>query len=125
MSSEVSQMWLMDNKSQKHMTYRLFQKSLFRIAHQWATHIDLDEYLELLQKVFDRITTKKIIDHKDSTEFVQYPTIQVEIVEENDTSTRDSKDQPETPEWILCDEDEENMSNYEYKYEEDADNMTV
>jgi hypothetical protein len=76
------------------MTYRLFQKSLFRIAHQWATHIDLDEYHELLQKVFDRITIKKIVDHKDSSEFIQYPTVQIELVEENDQATRDSKDTP-------------------------------
>lgn len=43
------------------MDQNLFTKFLFRIAHQWCASIDLDEYCELLEKVFDRITARKIV----------------------------------------------------------------
>lgn len=39
----------------------MFQKALFRVAHGWATHIDMDEYIEVLTKVYNRITIKKVI----------------------------------------------------------------
>ena len=34
---------------------------LFRMAHGWATHIDLDEYVEVLEMVYERITMKQIM----------------------------------------------------------------
>jgi len=43
------------------MNLTMFQKMLFRIAHSWATHIDIEEYVEVLSKVYDRITMKKVI----------------------------------------------------------------
>ena len=43
------------------MNLTLFQKTLFRIAHSWGVHIDIDEYVELLTKIYERITIKKII----------------------------------------------------------------
>jgi hypothetical protein len=43
------------------MNLTMFQKMLFRIAHSWATHIDIEEYVEILSKVYERITMKKVI----------------------------------------------------------------
>ena len=43
------------------MNLIMFQKALFRVAHGWATHIDMDEYIEVLTKVYNRITIKKVI----------------------------------------------------------------
>ena len=61
MAREVAQEWIYDARGQETMNLTLFQKMLFRVAHSWATHIDLDEYVEVLSKVYDRITAKKVI----------------------------------------------------------------
>lgn len=53
----------------------LFQKMLFKIAHLWATHVDIKEYIELLSMVYDRITTKKVIRGADSSCEVFLPRI--------------------------------------------------
>ena len=52
---------------------------LFRIAHSWATHIDIDEYVELLNKVYARITMKKVIRGDSGKVEMALPRIQVEI----------------------------------------------
>lgn len=50
------------------MNLIMFQKALYRIAHGWTTHIDMEEYVELLDKVYDRIVVKKIIRASGNTE---------------------------------------------------------
>ena len=61
------------------MNLALFQKLIFRIAHGWGTHIDIDEYIELLNRVYERITIKKIIRGETGETEVALPRIQVEI----------------------------------------------
>jgi len=61
MNREVAQEWIHDARGQSTMNLIMFQKALFRVAHGWATHIDMDEYIEVLTKVYDRITIKKVI----------------------------------------------------------------
>lgn len=39
------------------MNFNLLTKVLFRIAHWWGTNIDLDDYIDLLYRIFDRITS--------------------------------------------------------------------
>ena len=39
--------WLMDSRGNENMKFRTFLKVLFRIAHCWAIHIDVDEYVDL------------------------------------------------------------------------------
>jgi hypothetical protein len=75
MSSEISQEWLHDVRGQGELTQNLLGKVLFRVAHQWCTNIDLDEYIELLQKVYARITYKKVylINNESVKEY--YPKI--------------------------------------------------
>jgi hypothetical protein len=55
MENEIEQEWVMDSRGQEELSFNLLTKVLFRIAHSWATNIDLDEYVELLSKIFDRI----------------------------------------------------------------------
>ena len=55
MENEIEQEWVMDSRGQEELTFNLLTKVLFRIAHSWATNIDLDEYVELLSKIYDRI----------------------------------------------------------------------
>ena len=61
MEKEIAQEWIMDARGQTKMDLNLFQKLLFRIAHFWGTHVDIPEYVELLEKIYERITCKKII----------------------------------------------------------------
>ena len=60
------------------MDLNLFTKFLFRIAHHWCASIDLDEYCELLEKVFDRITARKIVRANGKAE-IALPQIRVTI----------------------------------------------
>ena len=48
MNREVAQEWIHDARGQSTMNLTMFQKMLFRVAHSWAVHIDMDEYVELL-----------------------------------------------------------------------------
>ena len=66
-SKETAQEWIFDARGQKEMNITLFMKCLFRIAHSWAVHIDLDEYIELLEKVYNRITCKVVTRGKTGT----------------------------------------------------------
>jgi hypothetical protein len=63
MRSEISSEYLMDCKGhvEEGLTFNMLSKSLFRVAHWWCTHIDLEEYLDMLQKIFDRITVRRVI----------------------------------------------------------------
>jgi len=49
-------------------------KFIFRIAHQWATSIDINEYIELLNKVYDRIVHRSIVRSTGATD-IAYPHI--------------------------------------------------
>lgn len=55
MDSELEEEWIVDSRSQPDMSFQLLTKTLFRIAHQWCTNIDIDEYIDLLTRVYDRI----------------------------------------------------------------------
>ena len=113
MSREVAQEWKYDARGQSTMNLTMFQKTLFRIAHGWATHIDMDEYNELLNKVYDRITVKKIIRGNTGTTEIALPRIQIEIFQEKDVGDDDDE------EWSECDEDEDHDEKFEYMHKED------
>jgi hypothetical protein len=65
MEKEIAEEWMIDCAGQPEITLHLFTKLLFRIVHQWATHIDLDEYVEFLEKLFARITIRKAVRASD------------------------------------------------------------
>ena len=79
MEKEIEQEWIMDTRGQSEMSLILFQKLMFRIAHFWATHIDIAEYVELLNKVYERITCRKIIRGANGAVEVVLPRIEVNI----------------------------------------------
>ena len=54
-------------------------KLLFRIVHEWGTHVDLEEYLDLLGKIYLRIIERKTFNIESNSEFVMQPTIIVEF----------------------------------------------
>ena len=60
--SEIAQEWILDSRGQPEITQVIMGKVLFRIAHSWATNIDIDEYIDLLQKIYARITYKRVYD---------------------------------------------------------------
>jgi hypothetical protein len=51
----------MDSKGQSGLSFSLLAKLLYRIANQWAIHIDLDEYCDLLHSIFQRITCMRTV----------------------------------------------------------------
>jgi hypothetical protein len=78
-SKEIAQEWIFDARGQKTMNIALFIKLMFRIAHAWAINIDQEEYIEILEKVYDRITAKRIIRGKTGKIEIALPRIQVNI----------------------------------------------
>ena len=81
MKVQISQEWIYDSRNCETMDQNLFTKFLFRIAHQWATSIDIDEYCELLNKVYLRIIHKKIVRENGRSD-IALPQIQVTIDQE-------------------------------------------
>jgi len=111
----------MDSCGQPEMSLHVFTKLMFRIAHQWATHIDLDEYIELLGMIYDRITIRKVIRASDGIVIDCFPTIQVEVI----PAPADGGEDPFAPSeslddalWEACQSDEGENEGFEYKYEE-------
>jgi hypothetical protein len=49
------------------------------MAHTWAVHVDVKEYVELLQKIFLRITVKRVTRGSDGSSKVYLPTVAIEI----------------------------------------------
>jgi hypothetical protein len=118
----------MDRNGQDALTLHLFTKLLFRVAHQWATHIDLEEYLELLGKIYARITIRKAVRAHDGKEILCYPTIHTQII----TDVVDGEDPfapassgAENALWEPCMSDEEEREGFEYTFIEDEASMTV
>jgi hypothetical protein len=128
MSSEITQEWLMDCRGQPSITQVILGKVLYRIAHWWSTNIDMDEYLDLLQRIYDRITFKKVYDTKTESMSDHYPRILVTFPNDekviSETVVRGVGNSADT-EWMECASNESNKSDYEYKYEEDPARMIV
>jgi len=80
MNSEIEQEWILDSAGHEELSLHLFTKMLFRIAHSWATHINVEEYCELLMKIYQRITFKKVIKAANSEVVFANPTIVCEVV---------------------------------------------
>ena len=98
-SREIAQEWIFDARGQKEMNITLFIKLLYRIAHGWATNIDVDEYVELLEKVYDRITAKIVTRGKTGEQELALPRIQVTISQEKE-------DEEGAVDWESCLSDE-------------------
>ncbi len=71
----MTKQWKRDATGLDEMSQTLFQKLLFTIAHYWCIHIDVEEYVEFLEKLYNRIIVKKIIRGADGTEVMLLPEI--------------------------------------------------
>ena len=60
--SELHHEWLLDSRGQTEISQVILGKILFRVAHWWSTNIDIDEYIDLLQRIYQRITFKLAYD---------------------------------------------------------------
>lgn len=82
------------------------------MAHTWATHIDTKEYIELLEKLYARITIKRVSRGDDGAVQLYLPTIIVEI--KHPELAQDPTEWEESPEGEV-----ENDDVYEYQFIED------
>ena len=78
-STELKHQWKNDAAGLDSMSMTLFTKLLFRITHSWCIHIDLEEYIEFLNKLYDRIIIKKIVRGADGSTVLLLPEIFCEI----------------------------------------------
>ena len=62
--SELHHEWLLDSRGQTEISQVILGKILFRVAHWWSTNIDIDEYIDLLQRIYQRITFKLAYDNR-------------------------------------------------------------
>lgn len=131
MNSEIANEWLMDSRGLEDMSQIVLGKVLFRVAHWWSTNVDFDEYIDLMQRVYQRITYKTVYDSRFESVSKHYPVIQV-------TFPAEEKHISETvvrgisggglggdTDWMECASNESNKSDFEYKYEEDPARMIV
>lgn len=119
----------MDRMGQNELSLHLFTKLLFRVAHHWCVHVDLDEYIELLDKLFQRITIRKVIKASSGKVIHTYPTITVEVIPEVPESGQNPFEMPnEDMEMDMaeaCPSDEEESEHYNYCYTEDVNSCTL
>ena len=54
---------------------------LFRFAHQWAPSIETQEYVDLLTKIYDRITHRRLVRGATGEVEDALPSIQIEITQ--------------------------------------------
>jgi len=101
MKEQIAQEWIFDSQNAKMMDQNLFTKFIFRVAHQWATSIDLNEYCELLNKVYSRIIHKKVVRSNGRCD-TAFPSIQVSINQDKQAQNEEFGEN----EWESCDEDE-------------------
>jgi len=109
MKEQIAQEWIFDSQNAKMMDQNLFTKFIFRVAHQWATSIDLNEYCELLNKVYSRIIHKKVVRSNGRCD-TAFPSIQVSINQDKQAQNEEFGEN----EWESCDENEGEDETYTY-----------
>ena len=56
--NEIADEWIFDSRNNDRMKFPLFAKMIFRIAHWWCVDVDLEQYIDFLEKLLGRITCK-------------------------------------------------------------------
>ncbi len=89
----------------------------------------MDEYLDLLQRIYDRIVFKKVYDTRNESVTEFFPRIQVTFPKEeqviSETVVRGNSNPVGDTDWMECASNESNKSDYDYKYQEDPARMIV
>lgn len=65
--NEIKDEWIFDSRNNDRVKFSLFAKLIFRIAHWWCVDIDLEQYVDFLEKLFARITCKYHVSGKNRT----------------------------------------------------------
>lgn len=115
MQQQVAQEWFYDSHNTDEMDQNLFSKFIFRIAHQWATSISINEYVELLEKIYQRIVNRKIV-RSSGTVDVALPTIQITIDQDKQPQSEEFED----AEWESCAEDDSEEEAFNYETRDDG-----
>jgi hypothetical protein len=117
--TEVTKQWKRDSSGLDEMSQVLFQKLLFTIAHYWCIHIDVEEYEEFMDKLYNRIIHKKIIRGSDGSEVTLLPEIFCRLTQEVKGEEDDDMD------WKSCFSRESQNDFYEYEQREDPNSNEV
>jgi len=129
MGFEIKEQWDKDTHGTAQLSYLDFKETLFRIAHWWATHFDLEEYETLLEQIYERITWKLVIQEDGSQNHIIpkinicFPDEEIKIAGESEFLSKPLVENKN--EWDDCPSDEDNKSEFEYKYEEDEATMSI
>lgn len=119
-TTELKHQWKSDGAGLETMGMSQFTKLLFKIVHTWAIHVDLEEYIEFLNKLYDRIIVKKIVRGDDGTTDLLLPEIYTEITQDDPEA-----DEPDN-EWVSCGSNESQDNNFfEYKHDEDPETLAM
>ena len=86
----------------------------------------MEEYCELLNKVYHRITIRKVIKASNSETIFAHPTIQIEVIPPKvDGPDPFVSSENEDALWEQCLSDEDEITEFEYHYFENDENLTV
>ena len=127
MATEIEHEWRMDCSNAPALSLHLFTKVLFRICHQWAVHIDLDEYCELLNVIYSRITAREAVLAKDGSIMRCNPTVFVTVIPDASEAEQfaPSSSSADAALYEPCQPGEIERAEYEYQWIEDPATMTV
>jgi hypothetical protein len=117
----------MDNANAGSLSLHLFSRLLFRIANQWAVHIDLEESVEILEKIFERITVRKALNMYKSTSKICYPTIYIDIIADEEEKEQFTPNPIEVDQSMFekCESGEPILADHEYHWLEEAETLTA
>lgn len=62
MEKEIQEEWIFDSQGRNDLDYSMIVLVLFRIAHSWSVNIDYEEYVFLLNKIYERISCKVVVN---------------------------------------------------------------
>lgn len=119
-TTELKHQWKSDAAGLDTMGMSQFTKLIFKIVHAWAIHVDLEEYIEFLNKLYDRVIIKKIVRGGDGSVDILLPEIYTEITQEDPEAEEPEND------WVSCVSAESQDNNFfEYKHDEDPETLAV
>ena len=126
MDSALKDEWLNDCRGQSELSFQLFTKLIFRIAHQWCVHVDLDEYIDFLERLYSRITRLDVYKTELKTKTtltpiitVSFPSLEKKTLE----GQGEANATVEVDDWMECRSNESEVTEYEYQYREDETTM--
>ena len=130
LSSEIAQEWLLDCRGLPEISQVVLSKILYRIAHWWSTNVDIEEYIDLLQRIYERITFKRSFDNNLLSDHfpritITFPAEEKHISETVVRGLGNNNGAAGDTDWMECASNESNKSDYDYRYEEDPAKMIV